>query len=113
VLWVGERSAPSTLLICAIGFNYLLILWTNNHGLLLNALGVIRKQVIMMSLHAVVAIGLNIYLVQKLGTIGMAIGSSLAYLSISAWYLPRLFHRSLRAVENPASPIILDAASGS
>ena len=45
-LWVGGRSAPSTLLICAIGFNYLLILWTNNHAVLLNALGVIRKQVI-------------------------------------------------------------------
>jgi len=112
VLWVGERSAPSTLLICAIGFNYLLILWTNSHGLLLNALGVIRKQVIMMSLHAIVAVGLNIYLVQKLGTIGLAIGGSLAYLSISAWYLPRLFHRSLRLVDNAARPIILEPGSG-
>ena len=113
VLWVGERSAPSTLLICAIGFNYLLILWTNNHAVLLNALGVIKKQVFVMSLHAVAVVGLNIYLVQKLGTIGMAIGGSLAYLSISAWYLPRLFYKSLRSVDNVPRAIRLDAALGS
>jgi O-antigen/teichoic acid export membrane protein len=109
-LWVGVPSAPSTLLICAIGFNYLLILWTNNHAVLLNALGVIRKQVIIMSIHAIVAVALNIYLVQKVGTIGMAIGGSLAYLSISAWYLPWLFYKSLRSMESTPRPIRVDAA---
>jgi O-antigen/teichoic acid export membrane protein len=97
-LWVGKHAAPSTLLVCAIGFNYLLILWTNNYALLLNALGVIRKQVIILSVQAVVALGLNIYLVQRLGTIGMAIGGSLAYLSISVWYLPWLFRKSLSKI---------------
>jgi O-antigen/teichoic acid export membrane protein len=99
-LWVGDRSAPSTLLICAVGLNYWLILWTNNHGLLLNAFGVLKKQVIIMSLHAIVAVSLNIYLVQKLGTIGLAVGGSLAYLSISAWYLPRLFGTELSKIQN-------------
>lgn len=107
-IWVGELSAPSTLLVCAIGSNYLLILWSNNHALFLNALGVIRKQVAILLLHAIVAVALNIYLVQKLGTVGMAIGGSLAYLCVSAWYLPRLFHRTLESIpkgqQQQASP---------
>ena len=101
-LWVGSQAAPSILLICAIGVNYLLILWTNNHAVLLNALGIIKKQVIVVVFHAVLAVGLSIYLVQKLGTIGMAVGGIGAYLCISAWYLPWLFHKTLRALPNAA-----------
>lgn len=99
-IWVGANSAPSTLLICAIGFNYLLILWTTNHGVLLNALGVVRKQVFVVASHAIVAVVLNIYLVQKMGTIGLAVGGSLAYLSVSAWYLPRLLGAELAKIQN-------------
>jgi len=94
-LWVGKQAAPSTLLICAIGINYLLILWANNHAILLNAIGIIRKQVMIMCIHAIVVIAINIYLVQKMGVVGMAVGGSIAYLSVSAWYLPWLFHKSL------------------
>ncbi len=66
-LWVGERSAPSTLLICAIGFNYLLILWTNNHGVAVERSWRYQEA----SNHyassmPLLAVGLNIYLVQKL-----------------------------------------------
>ncbi len=113
-LWVGSHSAPSTLMVCAIGFNYLLILWTNYHAVLLNALGVIKKQVFIMSLHAIVAISLNIYLVQRMGAIGMAVGGSLAYLSVSAWYLPWLFHGSLKSMEDtPKGARVLDPAVSS
>jgi O-antigen/teichoic acid export membrane protein len=96
--WVGAASAPSTLLIMAIGANYFLILWAANHSLMLNGLGVIRKQAYMMALHAVLAITLNIFFVQRLGTIGLAVGGALSYLAVSAWYLPWLFQRTLKTL---------------
>lgn len=101
-LWVGEVSAPATLLICAIGVHYFLNLWSANHAILLNGLGVIRKQVLGFSFQAVLGLGLSVWLIRKLGVIGLPIGGSIAYLSVTAWYLPWLFRSALSTIQTGA-----------
>ncbi|TAK94651.1 MAG: hypothetical protein EPO07_16400, partial [Verrucomicrobia bacterium] len=98
-LWVGEASAPSMLLICAIGLYYFVMQWANNHSILLNGLGVIRKQTFAFVAQAALALGLNIFFVRKLGPIGLTLGGGLAYLAINAWYLPWLFHKTVKSIE--------------
>lgn len=98
-LWVGAASAPSTLLICAIGVTYLLMQWTNNHSIFLNALGIVRKQVVIFVVHSCLALALNLFFIRKFGPIGLCLGGSLAYLMVSGWLLPRIFYQGLAQIK--------------
>ena len=98
-LWVGKGSAPKTWLLAAIGAQYFLNLWSSNHAILLNGLGVIRQQVWAYSLQALLGLGLSICFIKKFGVIGIPLGGGLAYLVVSVWYLPWLFQRTLNKLK--------------
>lgn len=98
-LWVGAASAPPTILICAIGVTYLLTLWTNNHSIFLNGLGVVRKQIGIYLVQSGLALALNIFLIRKFGPIGLCLGGGLSYLLVGGWLLPRAFNRALTQIK--------------
>lgn len=101
-LWVGASSAPPTLLICAIGANYLIMQWTNNHSIFLNGLGIVRKQVPIFLAQSCLALSLNIFFIRKFGPIGLCLGGGLSYLLVSGWLLPLAFHQGLARIKAPS-----------
>jgi hypothetical protein len=48
---------------------------------------------------SILTLGLDIFLVQRLGSIGLALGGCLGFAAASGWYLPYLTSRTLTAME--------------
>jgi O-antigen/teichoic acid export membrane protein len=105
-LWVGSAAAPPTLLIAAVALYFIAREWTALHAMLLNGLNIVRPQVWNLMLTAIIAVTLDIFLVTRLGPLGLAIGGFVAFAVAGAWYLPYLTSKELDAstlpVERPA-----------
>jgi O-antigen/teichoic acid export membrane protein len=97
--WVGEAAAPSTVLIAAMVCYYCAREWTALNTMLLNGLDIIRPQVWVLFLTAILSLGLGIALVRTWGVIGLPLGGFAGFALLSAWYLPLLAKRSLRQME--------------
>ena len=102
-LWVGEASAPTTLLICAIGVHYFVMQWAHSHSIFLNGLGIVRQQVFVFLANSCLALLLNVIFIKKFGPIGLCLGGGLAYLLVSGWLLPRFFRKALVQMEMTAT----------
>lgn len=102
-LWVGSAAAPSTVLIAGVAMYFIAREWTALHAMLLNGLNIVRPQVWNLLLTAIITLALDIYLVTRLGPLGLAIGGFVAFAVGGAWYLPYLtsnaLHPSVSAVE--------------
>jgi Na+-driven multidrug efflux pump len=74
--------------------------------MLLNGLNIVRPQVWNLLLTAIITLTLDIYLVTRLGPLGLAIGGFVAFVIAGAWYLPYLTSKALdpsvSPVERPA-----------
>jgi O-antigen/teichoic acid export membrane protein len=97
--WVGAGSAPTTMLIAAVALYFCIREWTALHAMLLNGLDVIRPQVPNLAVTALLTLALDIFLVQRLGSLGLALGGCLGFAAASAWYLPYLTSKTLTAMD--------------
>jgi len=95
-LWVGPAAAPTTLLISGVALYFLVRDWTGVHSALLNGLNIVRPQVWNVIVTAVLTLGLDLLLVQRLGPLGLAIGGFVAFSVSSAWYFSYLTAKALR-----------------
>jgi O-antigen/teichoic acid export membrane protein len=109
--WVGVAAAPSTLLIGAVGLYFIAREWTSLHAMLLNGLDVIRPQVWNLVLTALLTVGLDLWLVTKLGSIGLAVGGFVGFTLAGGWYLPYLTAKALRykPINNGGSERVMPA----
>jgi len=94
-LWVGSAAAPSTVLIAGVAMYFIVREWTALHAMLLNGLNIVRPQVWNLLLTAIITLTLDIYLVTRLGPVGLAIGGFVAFAVAGAWYLPYLTSKAL------------------
>jgi O-antigen/teichoic acid export membrane protein len=101
-LWVGSVAAPSTLLIAGVALYFMTREWTALHAMLLNGLNIVRPQVWNLALTAIITVTLDIYLVTRLGPLGLAVGGFVAFAVAGAWYLPYL---TSKALDPSASPV--------
>jgi len=97
--WVGAAAAPGTVLIAGVALYFCARSWTALHAMLLNGLDIIRPQVWSLVATAILTLGLDIILVQRLGSLGLAVGGFIAFAAAGAWYLPYLTAKSLRTEE--------------
>lgn len=100
--WVGPAAAPSTILLGAVGLYFLAREWTALHAMLLNGLNIIRPQVWNLVFTAILTVGVDLFLVRRLGPVGLAIGGFTAFVVASGWYLPYLTRRFLKEAEHNA-----------
>jgi O-antigen/teichoic acid export membrane protein len=101
-LWVGSAAAPPTLLIAAVALYFIAREWTALHAMLLNGLNIVRPQVWNLLLTAIITLTLDIYLVTRLGPLGLAMGGFVAFAVAGAWYLPYLTSKALDPSPTPA-----------
>ena len=101
-LWVGSVAAPSTLLIAGVALYFIAREWTALHAMLLNGLNIVRPQVWNLLLTAIITVTLDIFLVTRLGPLGLAVGGFVAFAVAGAWYLPCL---TSKALDPSASPV--------
>lgn len=101
--WVGDAAAPGTLLIAAVAAYFCAREWTTLHAMLLNGLDVIRPQVWVLSVTAVLILVLNTIAVQTFGVIGLALGGLVGFSCLSAWYLPLLASRALPRIQRESA----------
>jgi O-antigen/teichoic acid export membrane protein len=73
--------------------------------MLLNGLNIIRPQVWNLVLTAILTLTLDMFLVTRLGPVGLAIGGFIAFSVAGAWYLPLLTARALRPGGSLASEV--------
>jgi O-antigen/teichoic acid export membrane protein len=93
--WVGAAATPRTLLIAAVAMHFCVRDWTGIHSTLLNGLNIVRPQVWNVILAALLTLGFDLILVQRVGPVGLAIGGFLAFSLTAAWYFPYLAARAL------------------
>jgi O-antigen/teichoic acid export membrane protein len=102
-LWVGPAAAPGTLLIAGVALYFCVREWTALHAMLLNGLNIIAPQVWNLMLTAALTLALDLFLVRRLGPLGLAIGGFVAFSIVSAWYLPYLTARAVNSSRTPNS----------
>jgi O-antigen/teichoic acid export membrane protein len=95
--WVGAVAAPGTLLIGGVALYFCAREWTALHAMLLNGLNVIRPQVWSLVVTAILTLALDLFLVTRLGPVGLAVGGFIAFTVSGAWYLPYLTAKTLHA----------------
>ena len=94
--WVGAFAAPGTLLVAAVAMHFCVRDWTGIHSTLLNGLNIVRPQVWNVILAALLTLGFDLLLVQRVGSVGLAIGGFLAFTLTAAWYFPYLAAKAIR-----------------
>ena len=88
--WVGRAAAPATILIAGVAAYFCVRSWTSLHAYLLNGLNVIRPQVSCLTATAVLTVGFDLLLINRLGPLGLAVGGFIAFSLTGAWFLPYL-----------------------
>lgn len=87
-LWSIGKIATNQTLLLLLGVYVLIRIWCALLGIMLRALGRVRIQGLSTLAEAILHLVLGIYLLQRLGLIGLAIGSVLGILLTRAWTLP-------------------------
>lgn len=98
-LWVGIDATPGPLLILAVGVYYFIRQWTDLHAVLINGMDMMRPMAISAVLHSVLTISITIFLLKKIGVIGVPIAAFIGYFLVSGWFLPLLARRTLTVLE--------------
>jgi O-antigen/teichoic acid export membrane protein len=113
--WVGAQNFGGPLLSLALALNLLVNNWVQPNRAVLSSALVVRPQTLSRIVEAFINLGLSVLLGHYLGLIGVVLGTAIAGLLTSVWYLPlltaRLFNRSwLQFVRRDAMPIFSVAA---
>jgi len=113
--WVGPKNFGGSLLSLALAFNLIVNSWVLPNRTVLSSALVVRPQALSRITEAVLNLGLSVLLGHYFGLIGIVLGTALAGLLTSAWYLPlltaRLFGRSgLHFIREDAAPVLATGA---
>lgn len=87
-IWLGPEFPVDLDVIMALGAYAFVSTWVNANAILLNALDATQSQVISGGAEAGVNLGSSILLAPVIGLAGVAGGTLLGALSVSAWFLP-------------------------
>lgn len=96
-VWL-QRDIPYQNYLIQCGAAYCIVsLWTNSHGTIANGLGLVKNQVYMAIIQAVVNIPVSLYFAKEcgMGSAGVMLGTVVTLL-ISSFWLPILIHGYLR-----------------
>lgn len=96
-VWL-QREIPYQNYLIQCGAAYCIVsLWTNTHGTIANGLGLVKNQMIMAVIQAVVNIPISLYFAKEcgMGSAGVMLGTVIALLISSVW-LPILIHCYLK-----------------
>lgn len=109
--WVGAQNFGGPLLSLALALNLIVNCWVLPNRAVLSSALVVRPQVLSRIIEAILNLGLSVLLGYYLGLIGIVLGTAVAGLLTSTWYLPlltaRLFNRSwFTFVREDALPIL-------
>ncbi|MDQ3175477.1 MAG: hypothetical protein M3Q91_17510, partial [Acidobacteriota bacterium] len=88
--WVGAKLYGGTWLDAALALNLVVAAWTLSSRTMLTAMIMARPLALSRTVEATINLGLSILLAQRVGLVGIAIGTATAGLLTSCWYMPRL-----------------------
>jgi O-antigen/teichoic acid export membrane protein len=96
-LWVGPSIHPSPLLLAVLGLSSVITAMSSTTAMFLNGLSIVRFQVIIATVGALINIVISVYLTRRIGIPGVVYGSIVAQLFIgflpSCWYANRYFKK--------------------
>lgn len=101
-LWVGGEVALSAGVGAAVAAYAFLLVVESGSAVLLNATGRTGGQVRCALAAAALNLALSLALVRPLGVVGVALGTLLASLATTAWWVPRAAARALDGAAGPA-----------
>jgi len=109
--WVGAQNFGGPMLSLALALNLIVNSWVLPNRAVLSSALVVRPQALSRMVEAVINLGLSVLLGHYLGLIGIILGTAIAGLLTSTWYLPlmtaRVFGRSwLHFVRGDALPVL-------
>jgi O-antigen/teichoic acid export membrane protein len=113
--WVGEQNFGGTMLSLALALNLVVNSWVLPNRAVLSSALVVRPQTLSRIIEATLNLGLSLLLAHYLGLVGIVLGTAIAALLTSTWYLPlltaRLFGKSwLKFAREDALPLLCVAA---
>jgi O-antigen/teichoic acid export membrane protein len=113
--WVGAQNYGGAQLSLALALNLIVNSWVLPNRAVLSSALMVRPQTMSRIVEAVINLGFSVLLGRYLGVIGIVLGTAIAGLLTSTWYLPlltaRLFERSwLRFAREDALPILVVGA---
>ncbi|MDQ3254905.1 MAG: MATE family efflux transporter [Acidobacteriota bacterium] len=94
--WVGAKLYGGTWLDAALALNLVVAAWTLSNRTMLTAMIMARPLALSRTVEATVNLGLSVLLAQRVGLMGIAVGTAIAGLLTSCWYMPRLVLRRFR-----------------
>ena len=87
--WVGVDLFAGYATVTAIAGFHVLFVWNGSHILFTNAMFKYRIALLPTVISTILNLGFSIYLVQKIGMVGIALGTFFAFLLTTVWYIPR------------------------
>ncbi len=101
-IWVGAEYvvAQGVLNIFIITFFFQTIAHT--YGVIINAIGKQKVMAYMVTLEAGINLAISIILVQKIGIIGVALGTLIAHFCVTGWFSIYYAHKNLKVAFQPA-----------
>ncbi len=96
-LWSRGMVQSSRGIIIVLGLYSMVHAWTNVHAIFLNGLDRMHKQAGSAVIQAILNIGISIFLVKRMGILGVALGSLISYSLTTAWFLPLESYKILKA----------------
>lgn len=95
--WLGQKLDYGNYLIVFGAMYCIISIWTNTHGIIANGLEILKEQMTMSIIQAVINIPVSIYLAKivNLGVAGILLGTNISLLISSIW-LPILIFKQLK-----------------
>jgi O-antigen/teichoic acid export membrane protein len=111
IRWVGAQNFGGSMLSVALALNLIVNSWVLPNRAVLSSALVARPQTLSRIVEAVINLGLSVLLGHYIGLIGIILGTAIAGILTSTWYLPlltaRLFGRSgFKFMREDALPIL-------
>lgn len=109
--WVGAQNFGGPLLSLALGLSLIVNSWILPNRAVLSSALIVRPQTLSRIVEAAIHLAVSLVLGRYLGLLGIVLGTSIAALLTSTWYLPlltaRLFDRPwLKFMQEDALPIL-------
>lgn len=89
----STKYRPTTSLILFFGFYYVIRVWTDTYGMLLQSMNVIKPLLVLVPIQAFFTVILQIYLGQMFGSTGLVVGLIIAYLLTVSSFCPLVFYQ--------------------
>lgn len=94
-VWVGRDLFAGSATVIAIWGAFMLFVWNGSHSLFFWAMQKFTPELKANVVAIIINIALSIILVQRIGMVGVAIGTFVSFLAVNAWYLPQQLKKEL------------------